>query len=72
MLIKFKDNTIKLTHEQLQELAIATTEPDMGWESMVSSNRAHKTGLVEHQGEYGTYVMRVNVSIGIIKVLEVK
>ena len=70
MKIKINQN-LKLELEQLEELASAVQTPDMGWEVDSQNKKLDKIYLVEHQGEKGTYLYRVNLIKDLITVLEV-
>jgi hypothetical protein len=62
--------SVTLTEEQLKELPSIIEEPDCGWQ--IDKRQTHKSRLVQVEGCHGTYLFRVNLSIGIIKILEVK
>lgn len=70
MKIKINQN-LKLELEQLEELASAVQTPDMGWEVDSQNEKLDNIYLVEHQGEFGTYLYRVNLIKNLITVLKV-
>ena len=60
-----------LNYEQVEELANVLAKPDLGWEVDSANEKLDKIYLVEHQGEKGTYLYRVNLIKDLITVLEV-
>jgi hypothetical protein len=66
MKVRFK-NTVALTLDQMDELThLLDREYD------IPKRQTHQAKLYTERGMYGTYTYRVNLSIGIIKVLEVR
>ena len=70
MKIKIKEN-IKLELEQLEEVAMIMQTPDIGWEVDSQNKKLDNIYLVEHQGEFGTYLYRVNNSRKLLTLLKV-
>ena len=62
---------IYLTQENLQDLAIINTIPDMGWNYDTETGHTNFVETVEVQMENHTYTLRVNLSWGMITLLEV-
>ena len=70
--MKIKINQdIKLELDQLEELSSVLKEPDMGWDKGCHFEKLDNIYLVEHQGEYGTYLYRVNLIHNLITILKV-
>ena len=71
--MKIKINqSIKLELDQLEELSsIFKEEPDMRWGIGSHFEKLDNIYLVEHQGEFGTYLYRVNLIKNLITVLKV-
>ncbi len=66
---------IKLTHDQVKELHLITTEPDNGWETdynNLGGNMKANVYEVELKTDVATYHYRVNLSFQLITLLEVK
>ena len=70
MKIKIKEN-IKLELEQLEEVAMIMQTPDMGWEVDSQNEKLDNIYLVEHQGDCGKYLYRVNLKKELITLLKV-
>jgi hypothetical protein len=60
-----------LNYEQVEELANVLAKPDLGWEVDSQNEKLDNIYLVEHQGEFGTYLYRVNLIKNLITVLKV-